>query len=88
MLARMLRWFDETDLAAAVAPKPLLICGTRDKYGRPIPARRMEAIYKEARSRYKALCRESAPRLATGPCGLRTLTEWLRWVQRTEQALD
>ncbi|MFV1966246.1 MAG: hypothetical protein ACC628_12550 [Pirellulaceae bacterium] len=36
MLPGALRWFDEADLAAAIAPKPLLLAQVKDKYGHNI----------------------------------------------------
>ena len=78
MLPGMFRWFDEADIAAGLAPKPLLISGVTDKKGQFLPRDLLDLRYTWTRSRYSGLENSMMFTLSSGRPLSKDLVDWLR----------
>jgi len=74
----MLRWFDEADLAAALAPKPLLLAGVTDKHGEPLSSGQIHGRFAWPKTCFTRLGQSDALRLVSDKPSYQSLARWLK----------
>lgn len=77
MLPGALRWFDEADVAAALAPLAMVISDVRDKHGKALSGERLQALHDWPAQRYGVHGRGEALTLKPGPLPFAELAEWV-----------
>jgi len=73
-----LQWFDEADLAAALAPRPVFVSDVRNKAGQATEAEQLSQIYEWTERRYHQAGVTSGWRLSRGPVSAADLADWIR----------
>jgi hypothetical protein len=88
MLPATLRWLDEADLPAALAPIPVMLADIRKKDGTPLTEAEAEERYKWSRKVYGNLNRQGRLDLHIGSCSPETVARWLRTAVPAKQGRD
>jgi len=80
------RWFDESDLLAGLAPKPVLVADVRDKQGNVIPEEKFLRVNTWPFETYKAKNHEGQLQFSAGPLEVERLVNWLKATATSQNA--
>jgi len=78
MLPGALQWFDEADLAAVLAPRPVLITDVHDKSRKSVSTEHLSGRYEWTRESYRRQACTDRLTLTGGPLSADALSEWIK----------